>query len=72
MMPLSIGPSEVLIEVLCGPVRLPPKILVLRPELVDAADDADAVGRIGRDVDDVGAGRLDGADDRAEIGRVSG
>ena len=31
MMPFSIGPSEVLIEVLCGPVRLPPKILVLSP-----------------------------------------
>ena len=31
MMPLSIGPSEVLSEVDCGPVRLPPKILVLSP-----------------------------------------
>ena len=31
MMPLSIGPSEVLIEVLCGPVMLPPNTLVLSP-----------------------------------------
>ena len=30
-MPFSIGPSEVLIEVLCGPVMLPPNTLVLRP-----------------------------------------
>ena len=31
MMPFSIEPSEVLIEVLCGPVGLPPKILVSSP-----------------------------------------
>ena len=31
MMPLSIGPSEVLIEVLCGPVIVPQQILVLSP-----------------------------------------
>ena len=30
-MPFSIGPSEVLIEVLCGPVMLPPNTLVLSP-----------------------------------------
>jgi len=31
MMPFSIGPSEVLIEVLCGPVIVPQQTLVLRP-----------------------------------------
>jgi len=30
-MPLSIGPNEVLIEVLCGPVIVPQQILVLSP-----------------------------------------
>ena len=31
MMPLSIGPSDVLSEVLCGPVMVPQHILVLSP-----------------------------------------
>ena len=37
---------------------------------MDAADNADAVGRIGRYVNDVGMGRLDRANDRGEISRV--
>ena len=31
MMPFSIGPNEVLIEVLCGPVIVPQHTLVLSP-----------------------------------------
>ena len=42
----------------------------LEPQLVGAANDADAVAGIGRDQDHIGVGRLQGADDRREIGRV--
>ena len=41
-----------------------------QPDLVGGADDADVVGRISADIDDVGVGGLHGAHHRPEVGRA--
>ena len=53
--PLITGPRLTLIGVISMPIIAPPNIFV-EPDLIGRAHDADVVGRIGADVDDIGVG----------------